>query len=185
LAKQCGGWTIWWQGLGSAGAATNTTAGTSVLAAVKGLFAGSGTTVTSSTDGSGTAGADRAIVVVGEPPYAEGQGDNADPTLSTADFATIAKVKAANVPFVVVSFSGRPLVLTDSKGNSALDQSNAFVEAWLPGSVGAGITDVLFGDYSPTGKLSFTWPSELSQIPIHEGDGQTPLFPVGYGLSYP
>ena len=185
LAKQCGGWTIGWQGLGSAGAATNTTAGTTVLAAVKSLFAGSGTSVTSSTDGSGAAGADRAIVVVGEPPYAEGQGDKANPTLSSADFATIAEVKAANVPFVVVLFSGRPLVLTDSSGNSALDQSNAFVAAWLPGSEGAGITDVLFGDYSPSGKLSFTWPSELSQIPIHQGDGQTPLLPLGFGLGYP
>jgi beta-glucosidase len=185
LAKQCGGWTIGWQGLGTAGAATATTTGTTVLAAVNTLFAGSGTEVTSSTDGGGAAGADRAIVVVGEPPYAEGQGDKANPTLSSADFATIAKVKATNVPFVVVLFSGRPLVLTDSSGSSALDQANAFVAAWLPGSEGEGITDVLFGDYSPTGKLSFTWPSEISQIPIHEGDGQTPLFPLGFGLGYP
>ena len=185
LAKQCGGWTLGWQGLGTAGAATATTTGTTVLAAVTNLFAGSATSVTSSSDGSGAEGADRAIVVVGEPPYAEGQGDNANPTLSNADFATIAKVKAANVPFVVVLFSGRPLVLTDSSGSSALDQSNAFVAAWLPGSEGAGITDVLFGDYGPTGKLSFTWPSEVSQIPIHEGDGQTPLFALGFGLGYP
>jgi beta-glucosidase len=141
--------------------------------------------VTSSADGSGAAGADRVIVVVGESPYAEGQGDNANPTLSKADFATIAKVKEANVPFVVVLFSGRPLVLTDGSGNSALDQSNAFVAAWLPGSEGAGITDVLFGDQRPTGKLSFTWPSEIAQIPIHDGDGQTPLFPLGFGLGYP
>ena len=94
-------------------------------------------------------------------------------------------MKATNVPFAVVLLSGRPLVLTDSSGSSALDQANAFVAAWLPGSEGEGITDVLFGDYSPTGKLNFTWPSELSQIPIHEGDGQTPLFPLGFGLGYP
>ena len=185
LAKQCGGWTIGWQGLGTDGAATATTTGTTVLAAVKSLFAGTGTTVTTSTDGSGAAGADRVIVVVGEAPYAEGQGDNANPTLSSADFATIAKVKAANVPFVVVQFSGRPLILTEGSGNSALDQSNAFVAAWLPGSEGEGITDVLFGDYRPTGQLSFTWPASVSQIPIHDGDGQTPLFPLGFGLVYP
>ena len=185
LAKQCGGWTIGWQGLGTDGAATDTTTGTTVLAAVKSLFAGSNTTVTTSTDGSGAAGADRVIVVVGDAPYAEGQGDNANPTLSSADFATIAKVKAANIPFVVVQFSGRPLILTDGSGKSALDQSNAFVAAWLPGSEGEGITDVLFGDYRPTGQLSFTWPASVSQIPIHNGDGQTPLFPLGFGLVYP
>jgi beta-glucosidase len=184
LAKQCGGWTLGWQGLGTAGAATTTTTGTTVLAAVQKLFAGTGTAVTSSADGSGTAGADRVIVVVGEPPYAEGKGDSENPTLSTADFATIAAVKAANVPFVVVLFSGRPIILTDSKGVSALDQSNALVAAWLPGSEGDGITDVLFGDYKPTGKLSFTWPASLAQLPIHDGDGKTPLFPFGFGLSY-
>lgn len=184
LVKQCGGWTLGWQGLGTAGPTTATTTGTTVLAAVKNLL-GASTTITSSTDGSGAEGADRAIVVVGEPPYAEGKGDNNNPTLSTADFAAISKVKAANVPFVVVLFSGRPLILTDAKGVSALDQANAFVAAWLPGSEGTGMTDVLFGDFKPTGKLSFTWPASLAQIPIHDGDGQTPLFAYGFGLSYP
>jgi beta-glucosidase len=66
-----------------------------------------------------------------------------------------------------------------------IDEANAFIAAWLPGTEGDGITDVLFGDYKPTGKLSFTWPATLAQIPIHDGDGQTPLFPFGYGLSYP
>lgn len=186
LAKQCGGWTVGWQGLGTAGAATATTTGTTVLASVRNLFAGSGATVTTSSDGSGAAGMDRVIVVVGEAPYAEGQGDNQDPTLSAADFATIAKVKAAGVPFVVVLFSGRPLILTDGKGVSALDEADAFVAAFLPGSEGDGITDALFsvGDYHPTGKLSFTWPASLSQIPIHDGDGQAALFKVGDGLTY-
>ncbi len=183
LAKQCGGWTVGWQGLGGS-SSTSTTAGTTILASIKKMFAGSATTVTSSNDGSGAAGADRVIVVVGESPYAEGQGDSNSVTLSSADFSTIAKVKGANVPFVVVLFSGRPLILTDSKGVSALDQSNAFVAAFLPGTEGDGITDVLFGDYEPTGKLSFTWPASLSQIPIHEGDGQVPLFPYGFGLTY-
>jgi beta-glucosidase len=184
LAKQCGGWTVGWQGLGTGEAAKSTTTGTTVLSAIKSMFVGTGTTVTSSTDGSGAAGADRAIVVVGESPYAEGQGDNSNPTLSSADFSAIAKVKSANVPFVVVLFSGRPLILTDGSGKSALDPANAFVAAWLPGSEGAGISDVLFGDFKPTGKLSFTWPSSVSQLPIRDGDGQTPLFPLGYGLSY-
>jgi beta-glucosidase len=183
LAKQCGGWTIGWQGLGTAGAATTTTTGTTVLGAVKNRF-GSSATITSSADGSGAAGADFAIVVVGEAPYAEGSGDSTNPTLPSADFSAIAKVKAANVPFVVVVFSGRPLILT-SGGTSVADQANALVAAWLPGTEGDGIVDVLFGDYKPTGKLSFTWPASLSQIPIHDGDAATPLFPLGFGLTYP
>ena len=185
LAKQCGGWTLGWQGLGTSGAATATTTGTTVLAAIKNALAGTGTTVTSSSDGSGAAGADRAIVVVGEAPYAEGKGDTTNPTLTAADFSAIAKVKAANVPFVVVLFSGRPLLLTDSSNVSALDESNAFVAAWLPGTEGDGIADVLFGDYKPTGKLSFTWPASVAQLPIHDGDGQSPLFHYGDGLTYP
>jgi beta-glucosidase len=184
LANQCGGWTLGWQGLGSA-PGTSTTTGTTVQAAIKNMFGGSGTTVTTSSDGSGAEGADYAIVVVGESPYAEGQGDKTNPTLTTADFATIAKVRAASVPFAVVLFSGRPLILTDSNGASAIDQANAFIAAWLPGTEGEGITDVLFGDYKPTGKLSFTWPASLAQIPIHDGDGQVPLLPYGFGLSYP
>jgi beta-glucosidase len=185
LAKQCGGWTVGWQGLTSDGTATGTTSGTTVLGAIKKKFSGSSTTVTSSTDGSGATGADRAVVVVGETPYAEGTGDKSNPTLLTEDFAAIAAVKAANVPFVVVLFSGRPLILTDAKGVSALDQSNAFIAAFLPGTEGDGIADVLFGDYNPTGKLSFSWPSSVSQIPINDGDGKTPLFPFGHGLTYP
>lgn len=185
LAKQCGGWTLGWQGLGTGGAATNTTTGTTVLQAVQKLLAGTGATVTTSSDGSGAQGADRAIVVVGESSYAEGKGDNQNPTLSSADFAAIAAVKAAKVPFVVVLFSGRPLILSDSKGASALDGANAFIAAWLPGSEGDGITDVLFGSYKPTGKLSFSWPSSVGQLPIHDGDGKTPLFPYGFGLTYP
>jgi beta-glucosidase len=191
LAKQCGGWTLGWQGMGATGPSSTLT-GTTVLAAVKKRFTG---TVTTSADGSGAAGADRAIVVVGEAPYAETQGDTkngAAPTLSAADFAAIAAVKAANVPFVVVLFSGRPLILTDSGGVSALDESNAFIAAWLPGTEGDGIADVLFGDYKPTGKLSFEWPATASQIPLNVGDGQTPLvdlegdvFAYGFGLTYP
>jgi beta-glucosidase len=184
MAKQCGGWTLGWQGMGTTGA-TATLTGTTVLGAVKKAFTG---TVTTSSDGSGASGADHAIVVVGETPYAETQGDTkngAAPTLSTADFAAIAAVKAANVPFVVVLFSGRPLVLTDSGGVSVFDESNGVIAAWLPGTEGDGIADVLFGDYKPTGKLGFEWPSSSSQLPLNVGDGQAPLFAYGFGLTYP
>ena len=184
LAKQCGGWTLGWQGMGTTGV-TSTNVGTTVLAAVKKRYTG---TVTSSTDGSGATDANLAIVVVGESPYAETQGDTkngAAPTLTSQDFAAIAAVKAANVPFVVVLFSGRPLMLTDANNVSALDESNAFIAAWLPGTEGDGIADVLFGDYKPTGKLSFAWPATASQIPLNVGDGTTPLFAYGFGLTYP
>ena len=183
LAKQCGGWTLGWQGLNDAGASPTT--GTTVLAAVKKRFTGTSTTVTSSTDGTGATGATYAIVVVGEAPYAETQGDSTNPTLTAADFAAIAAVKATNVPFVTVLFSGRPLILTDSGGTSALTSSNAFIASWLPGTEGDGIADVLFGDYKPTGKLSFEWPSSVSQLPLNVGDGKTPLFEFGFGLTYP
>ena len=89
-------------------------------------------------------------------------------------------MKRAGIPVVVVLISGRPLILGD-----ALAKADAFVAAWLPGTEGQGVTDVLFGDYRPTGKLSFTWPRTNAQIPINVGDrGYNPLFPYGYGLTF-
>ena len=93
------------------------------------------------------------------------------------DVAAIANVKKAGIPVVVVVVSGRPLVLGDSA-----DAASAIVAAWLPGSEGDGVADVLFGDFKPTGKLSFTWPRSMDQLPLHTG-GQ-PLFEYGFGLSY-
>jgi beta-glucosidase len=84
------------------------------------------------------------------------------------------------VPTVVVLLSGRPMVLGD-----ALTQADAFVAAWLPGTEGAGVADVLFGDHKPTGKLAFSWPRSLAQLPMNVGDAvYDPLFPFGFGLSY-
>jgi beta-glucosidase len=89
-------------------------------------------------------------------------------------------VKRSGVPTVVVLVSGRPLVVTDRLAGWA-----ALVAAWLPGSEGAGIADVLFGDYAPTGKLPITWPKSAAQLPMHAGDpGYDPLFPFGFGLTY-
>jgi beta-glucosidase len=81
---------------------------------------------------------------------------------------------------IVVLVSGRPMIIGE-----ALAQADAFVAAWLPGSEGQGVADVLFGEYNPTGKLPFTWPRSMDQIPINRGDGKAdPLFPFGFGLSY-
>ena len=174
IGNQCGGWTIRWQGRSGP-----VTTGTTVLGALQQLAA-PGTQITYSADGTGAEGADIAVVVVGETPYAEMMGDRRDLALSAADLATIANAKKAGIPVVVVLFSGRPLIL-----NSALEQADAFIAAWLPGSEGLGIADVLFGDYKPTGKLPVSWPKSMAQIPINVGDATyDPLFPFGFGLTF-
>jgi beta-glucosidase len=150
-----------------------------VLAALREKLGGN-VNVTSSIDGSGTEGADLILAVVGEMPYAEGAGDDDDLKLPEGDLTMLAKVSESNIPTVVVLYSGRPLDISDVIG-----QADAFVAAWLPGTEGAGIVDVLLGDYSPTGKLSFTWPKSAAQEPINVGDEEyDPLFPFGYGLTY-
>ncbi len=175
LGNQAGGWTITWQG--QTGGAT-TAKGTTILAGIK--AAAPGAQVTYAKDGTGAAGADVAIVVVGEGPYAEFKGDRDDLSLSKEDQLAVANARAAGVPVVLVVVSGRPLILGD-----ALAQSDAVVAAWLPGSEGAGVADVLFGDHKPTGKLSFSWPRSMAQIPVNVGDATyDPLFKYGFGLTY-
>ena len=174
IGNQCGGWTIDWQGKSG----PIVPGGTTILAALK--AAAKGGEVTLSADGTGAMGADVAVVVVGEKPYAEFFGDREDLALDKDDLAAIANVKKAGIPVVVVVVSGRPLILGD-----ALGQADAVVAAWLPGTEGQGVADVLFGDYKPTGKLSFTWPRTMAQIPINVGDAAyDPQFPYGFGLSY-
>jgi beta-glucosidase len=174
LGNQCGGWTITWQGASGA-----ITTGTTIL---EGLRAGvfSGSEVTYSRDGSGAGGPEAGVVVVGETPYAEGYGDRDDLALDEEDMAAVRAVKGAGVPTVVILVSGRPMIL-----GRVLDDADALVAAWLPGTEGAGVADVLFGDHPPTGKLSHSWPRRMAQIPVNLGDpGYDPLFPYGYGLTY-
>ncbi|MGW3345707.1 glycoside hydrolase family 3 N-terminal domain-containing protein [Nonomuraea rubra] len=175
IGNQSGGWTISWQG--SSG---NITTGTTILQGIRNTV-GSGTTVTYSRDGSGIDGSYRAaIAVVGETPYAETQGDRPGSLgLDTADLNTIATLRASGVPVIVVLVSGRPMDIA-----SQLSGWNALVAAWLPGTEGQGVADVLFGAAQPTGKLPMTWMSSASQQPINAGDGKTPLFAQGYGLTY-
>jgi beta-glucosidase len=174
LGNQCGGWTITWQGKSG-----EPTKGTTILAALRSA-AGKGTEIAYAKDGSGAAGADAGVVVVGETPYAEMLGDREDLVLAKEDLDAIANVKKADIPLVVVVISGRPLILGDG-----LDMADALVAAWLPGTEGAGVADVLFGDYKPTGKLSFSWPRSMAQVPINVGDAKySPQFPFGFGLTY-
>jgi beta-glucosidase len=176
VGMQCGGWTIGWQGAPG----EVTPGGTTILAALR-ARAGAGTAITVSRDGSGAEGASVGVVVIGENPYAEGRGDRTDLTLAPEDAAVVAKMKAAGVPVVVVILSGRPLILGNVAG-----EADALVAAWLPGTEGAGVVDILFGDAKPSGKLAFTWPRSMEQIP--RGHGQdpvaNPLYPLGFGLGY-
>ncbi len=174
IGMQSGGWTIDWQG--DVGPITE---GTTILEAIQGTVSAA-TEVTFSEDGSGAVGADVVIVVVGERPYAEFLGDDLDLEMSSADRQVISRARESSVPVVVVLLSGRPLIV-----ETALDMSDAFLVAWLPGSEGAGVTDVLFGDYAPTGRLSYTWPRTVDQEPINVGDPDyDPLYPFGFGLTY-
>ena len=177
---QCGGWTIEWQGKPG-----NITSGTTILDAVKNTVSEDTTVLYNRwgrferiTDEI----ADVGIVVVGETPYAEGVGDRADLMLSERDVALIELVKERSERIVVILISGRPMIVTEH-----LDQWDAFVAAWLPGTEGQGVADVLFGDYPFTGKLPYTWPRSMDQPPLDFDNMATtgpeaPLFPFGYGL---
>lgn len=175
IGIQCGGWTIAWQG--SEG--NIVAGGTTILQGIKNTVSKE-TEVLYSADGSIADSSGVAIVVVGEKPYAEMFGDRKDLSLSKEDAALIEKIKAKGISVVVLLLSGRPMII-----NSSLQNSDAFIAAWLPGSEGQGVADVLFGDYVPTGKLPHSWPKSMDQIPINIGDkNYDPLFPFGFGLTY-
>ena len=175
IGLQSGGWTISWQGGSGA-----TTTGTSILQGIRNTV-GSSATVTFNQNGTGLDSSYRvAIAVIGETPYAEGMGDRpGSMSLDTTDLNTLNNLRGAGVPIVVVLVSGRPLDIA-----AQLPDWSGLVAAWLPGTEGQGVADVLFGLAQPTGKLPMTWMNSASQQPINTGDGQTPLFPFGFGLSY-
>jgi beta-glucosidase len=176
IGIQCGGWTISWQG-----ASGRITEGTTVLDAIR--KAAPRATVTYARDGIIPRDAEVAVVVIGEQPYAEMKGDRTDLTLDADDVAAVKHARQAGVPVVVVLFSGRPLILAP-----ILDHLDALVAAWLPGSEGDGVADVLFGTYNPTGTLSMTWPASMDAVPLNVGAaGEKPkgaLFDYGFGLTY-
>jgi beta-glucosidase len=177
MGIQCGGWTIKWQG--QTGAVT--TGGATILTAIKAAVSNS-TSVTYSSDGKGSDSAAVGIVVVGERPYAEGQGDAGDLSLPQEDIDAIANVKKAGIPVVVILISGRPMIIPP-----VLEKADAFIAAFLPGTEGRGVADVVFGDFAPTGKLSFSWPKSNEQLPLNSNgpkEGYHPLFEFGFGLGY-
>lgn len=170
MGSQCGGWTVGWQGHPGA-----VTPGTTIVRGVEQVV-GARNLVTR--EGGGQA--DVELVVVGETPYAESAGDTKNPVLSAADRGAIESARKSGKRVVTVLITGRPLVLTD-----ILPITDALVVAWLPGTEGEGVADVLFGDYKPTGKLPHSFPRTVAQIPINQGDANyDPLFPYGFGLIY-
>ncbi|MFF5253416.1 glycoside hydrolase family 3 N-terminal domain-containing protein [Streptomyces leeuwenhoekii] len=175
IGNQSGGWTVGWQGRSGA-----VTEGTTVLQGIRAAVTDP-SRVTYDRYGNGIDGSyTAAVAVVGETPYAEMRGDRPGGMgLDQEDLQTLARLEASGVPVVVVLVSGRPL---DIAGR--LPAWKALLAAWLPGTEGDGVSDVLFGDHAPTGKLPVTWMSSASQQPINQGDGKTPLFPYGYGLTY-
>ena len=121
-----------------------------------------------------------AVLVLGERPYAEGAGDREDLSLEAGDVAALHKLEDSGVPVVVVLLSGRPMIMND-----VLSKCEALVAAWLPGTEGQGVTDVLFGDFKPTGRLSCSWPRSMSQVPAPPGKAaKDPLFALGFGLTF-
>ena len=187
IGNQCGGWTVTWQGMSGA----VTTGGTTVRQALEAAVPGR---VSYALDGSATGnGATVGIAVIGETPYSEGCGDIPTPVdgsycvnrphtlaLDAADVQVVQRMKQAGLKTVVVLVAGRPMII-----DSIIDWADAIVVAWLPGTEGAGVTDVLFGDVHPTGKLPHSWPRSMDQIPINQGDANyDPLFPYAYGLTY-
>lgn len=119
-----------------------------------------------------------AIVVVGEHSYAESYGDSMNMTIPEPGPSTIKHV-CRSVKCVVIIISGRPVVI-----EPYVAQMDALVAAWLPGTEGLGITDVLFGDYGFTGKLARTWFRTVDQLPMNVGDPHyDPLYPFGFGLT--
>ena len=174
IGYQCGGWTITWQG-GSG----DITPGTSILDAFKATVKDTND-ISYSIYGENIPDSDIIIAVIGEKPYSEGWGDRKSLDLSDEDKKILKRVKEKNLPYLIILVSGRPLLIEDE-----IKDSDAFIAVWLPGTEGAGIADMIFGDYPPTGKLSMSWPRSIDQLPINIGDKiYNPLFPFGYGLSY-
>jgi beta-glucosidase len=188
IAKQSGGWTITWQGTGLTNA--DFPHAQSIWGGINEAVTAAGGKATLSADGSYSAKPDVAIVVFGEDPYAEFVGDRPRSLefspADKKDLELLRKLKAAGIPVVSIFLSGRPMWV-----NPEINASDAFVAAFLPGSEGGGISDVIFrkADGSVNtdfhGKLSYSWPKRADQTPLNVGDkNYDPLFAFGYGLKY-
>ena len=186
IGAQAGGWTIDWQGDQNSNA--DFPGGTSIFGGIQAAVLAAGGSAVLAADGRYTEKPDAAIVVFGEGPYAEFEGDRENLEFSrgdTGNLTVLRRLHAAGVPTVVVFLSGRPLWV-----NREINASDAFVAAWLPGSEGEGVADLLFrsgaGDrYDFTGRLAFSWPKTAMPVSFGAADKVSgALFPRGWGLSY-
>jgi beta-glucosidase len=185
IGQAAGGWTLAWQGTGNTNA--DFPQGQSIWAGIDEAVKASGGSATLSADGAFTDKPDVAIVVFGETPYAEFQGDvDTLDFIPTGPLETLKTLRAAGIPTVSVFLSGRPMWT-----NPEINASDAFVAAWLPGTEGGGVADVLIGDATGKprndfhGTLSFSWPKNAAGAPLNHGQpGYDPQFAYGYGLTY-
>jgi len=177
IGMQCGGWSTEWQGESG-----DVQVGTTILEALQTAVSGS-TEIIYNPAGTFEGTAEIGIAVIGEQPYAEGVGDASSLSLAQEDIQAITSLRAHSQNLIIILISGRPLVITDQ-----YPVADAWVAAWLPGSEGGGVTDVLFGSFPFSGTLPYTWPRSNEQLPlnIHNAQQSTgcgaPLFPFGYGL---
>jgi beta-glucosidase len=187
IGLQSGGWTLEWQGTTG-----NDNEGTTIYSGIKAAVSPA-TRVEFSREADfgefkdsfgNPLLADVGIVVLAEKPYAEGVGDSQEISLNESEFQLIEKTRKQSRHTVVILLSGRPRVITE-----AIPMAEAWVAAWLPGTEGSGIADVLFGDYPFTGKTPYSWPRSNEQLPININNTadkvgcDSPLFPFGYGLT--
>jgi beta-glucosidase len=169
MGRQCGGWTINWHGKTGP-----VTPGTTIAAALRARLAER----IVEDDGASDVRADVGIVVVGEFPYAEGSGDSATLALPADEIELVRRIRPRVDRLVVVVLSGRPVML-----DGIVDTADAVVAAWLPGTEGAGVADVLLGDRPVTGTTPYTWPLRPEAAPRTGRQGcDGARFPFGYGL---
>ena len=185
LSNQSGGWTLTWQGTDNKN--SDFPNADSILTGITQAAGAGNVTYSADARGVDVASFDAVIAVIGETPYAEGDGD-IGPSGSLRhsarfpeDLAVLQAVAGKGKPVITVLVAGRPLYTND-----LMNLSDSFVAAWLPGSEGKGVADVLFaGAHKFKGKLSFSWPRSVCQAAVNVGDkGYAPLFPYGYGLAY-
>jgi beta-glucosidase len=184
MDRQCGGWSISWQG---SNPGCSSTTGTSIQQGITNVQAPVGS----------MSAADVVVIVLSETtaPYAEFVGDakNGIDLLDPNDFSLLSQARQSGKKVVAVIVSGRPVLINAGSHANALSDADAWIAAWLPGTEGDGVADVLFGDYHPTGKLSHSWPGDDNSANIMCGTGYAglncsggykPQFALGFGLTY-
>jgi beta-glucosidase len=185
MANQSGGWSLTWQGTGNGN--DDFPNGDSILKGIEEAAGSGNVTFSANAAGIDLAAFDAVVAVIGETPYAEGDGDiGPSGTLRHSgrhpeDLAVLQAVSGKGKPVITVLVAGRPLYVND-----LMNLSDSFVAAWLPGTEGKGVADVLFkGAHNFTGTLSFSWPKSACQAALNAGDQDyAPLFALGYGLKY-